>query len=728
MAAITKSSDLVNHLAELSFSENPSEALIRAGHVIDDGLLPKLRLNNSALRGRLPSLRRASKKAGRLSYSVNQASPPFTVAALAPGDFEFIAALKIAVANEIVAGFFDNGTIPATINLDQILTAEQLQKLTSQLIPDRTGGRIGRLFFTGPPLLSLPTGSPGLIRIHLPIRVNFETIIDTPFRTIRTVVTFFKGALNLVARLDAEVVQTDQFSQGVAPTIQLMIDLNDRFLASFETDTDSPVQRDESSIGLGIDFLAAELQLGFQELYGARLKVAISALIPLPIGSLEVAEIQTTTIDDVLLAGVKLTEAPDLGDIARLQLNFSNASDNFCVRTHGSVLSRLAQAALDSGQLTGAAKKVHPDAVIDSVHVDISNNRISIAAKGKIVDLCPLGVDLGFTTTTTLAFSLEGTRVKVTKSTNTNLDNGDAILCAITSLGIAIIVAVIVAILPGFGTASVIGAVGAFSAIGFLQVLLEYNDQEIDLLFGSGGGPTVHWIDLDLALPGTDLLPALTGEFFRIDDGSLVLGGTINARPDDTNSYFYIAFQTIGQFGRTQPLVDAKVQLIDRDNPPAPGDDVTLPPTRTVTTRHTIPNGTFSTTTTTSYERGADEVFKSVTTDRNGRIRIYLPKRALQSVGAKQLIRTVHVGIDGSDDGDDSAEMPNTKLGGLIKESFPDFFFQVVTKDGTRFDTSVIPSAHWLNFHSSRIGSPSAPLVVILGDARGPVVFDPSIG
>jgi hypothetical protein len=714
MATMVKVSDLVHHLSEVSFAENPVASLRKAGHSIDPSLIPKLQISNSSSKSRLPLFRQASKKAGRLTYSVNQALPAFNASELAPGDFEFVVAVKIGFANELLAGSFSNGTIPEVINLDQTLSPEQIQQLTDRLVQDRPGGRIGRLFFSGPPVLSLPIERSGFIQIHLPIRINFEQIINSPFRTFRKVVTFFKGSLNLIARLGAQVVH------GANPTIQLMVDLNDRFGATFTADADSPVQRDGSGIGLGVDFVAAELQRGFQALYGDRLKVAISALIALPTGSLEIAEIQTTTIGDVLLAGVKLLGAAEPGDVSRLQLNFPSASDNFFVRTHGSVLARLAQAALESGQLTRAAKGVHPDAVITGVQVAVSNNRISIAATGRIVDLCPLGVDLGFTTTTVLEFTLEGSRVKVAKSTNTNLDNSDAVLCAITSLGIAIVIAVIVAILPGFGVASVAGAVGALSAIGFLQILLEYNGHEIDLLLGSGGGPTVHWINLSDALPGTDLLPALSGEFFRVDDGGLLLGGTLSSRPDDVNTYFYVAFQTVGEFGIAQPLAGAKVRLIDRDSPVIANDDVTLPQPRTVTSSHTTPNGTISTKTTTSFERGANEVFKSVTTDRNGRIRIYLPRSSLESVGATRVVQTVRVGIDGEEDVGEVTGKP-------IKEAFPDFFFSIETKEGARFDTEAMPSAHWLNFHSARVGSRQAPLLVFLGGQGGPMVFDPSV-
>src|ERR1044071_8272906 len=69
--------------------------------------------------------------------------------------------------------------------------------------------------------------------------------------------------------------------------------------------------------------------------------------------------------------------------------------------------------ALSHGDDARLGKETHPDAGIDSADVAFRKDTIQLIASGRIVDLCPGGVDVGFTVTTTLTITLDGTRIEI---------------------------------------------------------------------------------------------------------------------------------------------------------------------------------------------------------------------------------------------------------------------------------------------------------------------------
>lgn len=720
MPAISNTSDLLPLLGRVATADDPIAALESAGHTFSPELKTRLRPHRGDATDTRRRWARDAAKAGRFTFSSGP-QPTLVARTLGAGEFEFSAGVRMSIANEVLAGLHANRTWPEIIFLDEMLPTGTLDLLAGAFVVDRPGGRIGRLEFTAPPTITPVRDGLDRVALTIPFRLNFERISEVMFRKVRTVVTFASGRLRLVVGLTTRVVPVSV----AARNLEIQVDLTQSQEARLDLDADSPVQRVNPPNPGEVDGLAVILQNALQQQLADTLRVTISAAIPLPLGKLEIRETALVTRGDAVLVGIKVQGTPGAGNPDTLVPLFPDANANFYTRVHDQVIRLIVQAAARSGQLTQLAKATHPDAVIDSADVVFGTNTISVQAKGKIVDLCPLGVDLGFTSTTTLTTTLEGTRIRVDKSTDQNLDNTDAILCAVTSLGLALLAAVAVIVSQGLGLASGFAAGAAFGVVGVLTLMLEFDDEDFDLVFSSGGdgGPT--FIDLDFPFPGTDLLPTLTGAFVRLDESTMLVGGRLGTRPDSINTYFYVRFMEADGVGLARAMRGVRVRLMDRDSPQPAGDDVTLPNPTTVTTAHQTPAGTFSVTTHTRYERSADEQFREATTDHAGRVRIYIPHDALGSRAATKVIETTRLNLD-------TDVVGTTTKREAVREGRPDFYFRVTRADGTSLDTLELPAGFFLNFQSARIGTAANPLTISFGGTvvggganGGLVVFDP---
>jgi hypothetical protein len=172
------------------------------------------------------------------------------------------------------------------------------------------------------------------------------------------------------------------------------------------------------------------------------------------------------------------------------------------ILTRGDALLWLAsRCAARSGALTRVAKQTHPDAVIDSADVAFGQNTIKVMA------------------------------------TANNLDNLDAFLCVVTSLGLALLAAVAVIVSQGIGIASGFAAGAAFGVVGVLTLLLAFEGEDFALVLGGGGDGSPTFIELDFPLPGNDLLPTLTGFFIRLDESTMLMAARLGTRPDVLNTF-----------------------------------------------------------------------------------------------------------------------------------------------------------------------------------------------
>ena len=409
------------------------------------------------------------------------------------------------------------------------------------------------------------------------------------------------------------------------------------------------------------------------------------------------------------------------GDPANLVPLFPNDQTNLFTRVHDQVLRIIIQQAARNGVLTRVAKETHPDAVIDSADIAFGPNTIKLIAKGKIVDLCPGGIDLGFTVTTTVTITLEGTQIKVEKENSKDLDNLDVLFCVIGTLGLALLAAVAALVFHGIGIASGITAILAFGVVGVLTAILAFDSDDFALVFGDGADDKPTIIQLDFPIPGTDLLPSLTGNFIRLDESTMLMAAQLGTRQDDLNTYFYMRFMepdtTSPVAFLTRPIRDARVRLMDRDNPPPDGDDVTFPAPKTVRSSSSTPLGDFAITTVTHFERTSDETFRDVTADRNGRARFYIPRDKLASRAGTKVVEKTRENLD-------TEQITKTVKRTAVSEARPDFYFRLTKADGSSLDTLQLGAGFFKNFQSARIGTPTNPFTITFGGV-GPIVADP---
>ena len=720
MATISKVRDLLPLLATIKPTDDVVTALEKRGHKFSSDIKKKLKSGHAPTPEQRRLWTQAARKAGKVRVTTGQ-SPRIAPRELSPNEYEFSAGVRMSVANQIVAGLYANGTIPNVLLLDELLSPSDIDTLQSIFIIDRPGGRIGSLSFTTAPTVTQISEGSDRVLFALPFRLNFEKIGTSVIATRRTIVTFATGVMKLDVRIVAETTVDNVGSRSVV----IQLDLSQGQNARLEIDPSSPVQLVNPVPPGQIDVVAGVLQNQIQQRLGGSLRLSLSASFSVPFGRLEIARVVVLTRSDALLVGMKVVGTPGIGDPNNLVPLFPNAQTNLFTRVHDQVFRMILQRAAQSGILTQEAKKTHSDAVIDSADIAFGPNTIKLIAKGKIVDMCPFGLDVGFTVTTTVTITLEATQIKVEKETSENVDDSDAFWCAISSLGLALLAAFAALWFGGITIAAGITALLEFGFIGILSLIMLFDEEDFDLIFGDGEDDKPTIIQLDFPIPGTDLLPTLTGNFIRVDESTMLMAGQLGTRRDDLNTYFYVRFmerdtQSPVAF-LTKPMKGARVRLMDRDNPAPEGDDVVMSTqTTTRTSTSHSPIGDFAITTKTHFERTADEVFRDIVADRNGRIRIYIPRDKLRSRAGTKVVETTRENLD-------TEEVTTTTTRSAVPEPLPDFYFRLTRTDGSSVDTLQLGSGFFKNFQSASIGTPTNPLTITFGGGTLPIVVDPGI-
>lgn len=714
MAPLSNPKDLLPLLGSVATAADPVQSLETLGHALSPSLKTLLKRRRTVPSAQLKRWSAAAKKAGSLHFTTGQ-QPLIAPRALGPGEFEFSAGLKTSAANEILAGLLASGTIPDTVFLDELLSEGDRTALEGAFVVDKPGGHIGRFQITAPPTITPLSDGLDRVAFTIPFRLNFERITHIVTGQVRSVVTFATGRLRLSVGLTTRVVPVSV----AARNLEIQIDLSNSDDARMDLDASSPVRRVSPPAPGQADGFAIIIQNALRQKLNDTLQLTISAAIPLPLGRLEIHQTAIVTRGDAILLGVKVQGTPAPGNPDTLTPLFPNSDTNFFTRVHDQVLRLIVQSAARSGELTRIAKQTHPDAVIESADVAFGNGTVKMITRGRIVDLCPLGVDLGFTTTTTLTITLEGTRIRVQKDTSNDLDNGDAVLCVITSLGLALLAAVAVIITQGLGLASGFAAGYALGVVGVLTVMMEFDSNDFALVLGDGSGNQPTFIELDFPIPGTDLLPTLTGLFIRLDDSTMLMAAHLGTRADVLNTYFYVRFQEADALGLPRAMSGVTVRLMDRDSPAPAGDDVVFPAPTTTTTGHHLPTGDVVTTVKTTYQRTGDEMIRQGTTDHSGRVRLYIPRDQLANKGGNKVVQTTRLNLDTDKETTSTRRTP-------FPEKRPDFYFRVIRANGTAVDTLQMSGGLLLNFQSARIGTPAQPLTFTFGGGRV-VIADPGV-
>ena len=708
MVTIARTEDLLPLLGEVVKAEDPVAALEKLGHTFSTSLRASLlqrRRQPTAAQNKL--WKRNAAKAGTIRFTAGQ---PRTIAArpLEPGEYEFVAGVRLSSVNEILAGLYASGTIVDLLFLDQLLAAGDRAALQTQFVVDRPGGQIGRFFITSAPTAVALDGDDEHVQLTVPFRLNFEGAAQI-FGGARPVVTFATGQLRLIVAL---AMKTDP-PVAQERNLEIQLDLSAPARARLDIDASSPVRRLNPPAPGTIDGLAIALQNKIQNLLASSTRISVSAAIPLPVGSLDIREAVVRTRGDALVAGIKVIEGT--GNPDTLVATFPSAESNLFTRVHEEVLRAIIHNAATSGQLTRLAKRSDRDAVISSADVSFREGKIEFQIGGKIVDACTGGVDVDFTATVTLALSFDGDKIRIRRMTDIDLDNTDIVLCIFTSLGVALFGGIAVGVLAGFWA-----AFPTFGTLAALTLLLEYDGDDLEsALSGVEDAEETTMIDLDFPIPGTDLLPTLSGASVQIEESTLLLAASLATVPDTINTYFHVRFLDADSTGVTRPMKGALVRLMDRDSPPPIGDDFVLPASQ-LALQHGAPGGTGPTTTTTTrtrFERTSDEVVASTVTDQSGRIRIYLPHDQLGTQGGQKIVETTRKNLD-----TDAETTTVTKT--PLAEAQPDFYFRVTRANGETIDTLGVPSGFFLNFHSARVGTRASPLVISFGGHSNQVHVD----
>jgi hypothetical protein len=322
--------------------------------------------------------------------------------------------------------------------------------------------------------------------------------------------------------------------------------------------------------------------------------------------------------------------------------------------------------------------------------------------QGRLVNECPLNVDLAFSNTRTITLKFTGDAVEVDETDDKSILDAHNLWCLLTSLGLIGLALLIGGIFGGIGA-----AVG--SVIGFF--LTNVGPFLVEQLFSGGGNGKPTLVPLDTPVPGSDQLPTLTNGSLQLDSGALLMTATAGLRPDDVNTILYVRFlqqDGISVF-TTKPVAGVTVQLLDQDVPPPPGDD----PTIVVPPSSFGLHGKKGENIVNSFEPPkADQKLGEGKTDLNGVVRFALLKSQLVTNAGNIVTKTTRYDPDQLRIVTETTETP-------VVENEPDLYFYLTLPDGTVVDTRSMPGGFMKNFTSARIGTLAHPLTFTIGGSTG---------
>jgi hypothetical protein len=317
--------------------------------------------------------------------------------------------------------------------------------------------------------------------------------------------------------------------------------------------------------------------------------------------------------------------------------------------------------------------------VVRSAASRLEQGLVIIGLKCVAKNACPFGVDLDFRLNLTFRTVLfEGQLRFETVDVDVDLDNTDAVVCTLLSVLLG----------PFAVTAYVIGLiiVAAISP-SFTKTVDGFLDGE--------------------RLPGTEVSPHVDYLQVTTQDGRLLANGVFSLVPDVVSTFVYIrVVEQVGVGGPfggppglrvTRPVEDARVDLLELDDPAPAGDDVDIPPTDF--SQETF--GKFiEVTTTREYVPRRDQVLGTATTDSTGLARFAVSPNRLAGV------HTTTVTRENLRTGKTTHRVTHDVVAG----DAPDLAVKVTMPNGRVALERRLLS---LNLEGQRAGSPSDPIVVV---------------
>lgn len=696
MPVLNTPQELLAALGQSAFSADPFAELARKGYTLSPSLEAQ---RQSALAGRhlapAPTGVTPGSFKGKLTFQSAPQAP--AVPLVAPGNYDVVAGLTLDLANDALGKIYESGSIPHQIAVDQLLSQTELTALGGLFQVDKPGGQISRLHITGAPTLSSIADGSSEVTLKIPIQLDWVHERWMAGRQIRQLITKAVGTLQLTMRAVTNVVARPETSSSTMTLgVQLVTDVSGPADSPrLILDPNSPVKLTSPAPPNQIDGTAVLIQNALARQFNNSLTWSVSPQITLPTGSLEIHHIDVVTNGGVLLAGIQVgtQSASDPSQLASL---LPNADTNIFLQIQDTVPKLLIHNALESGALTAMAKQQHDNAVIDSADAWFESNAFVAQMKGRLVDECPLNVDLGFIYTRKATIKLNAGSIEIDQTDDQSIAEASNLWCLLTTLGLIGLAALGAWIIGGWALVAAGAVIGMF----FLPQAV-------------AGGPDISFINLTMPIPDTDYLPTLNNSFINVTNGVMLIASKVVSKLDDVNTVIYAKFLVPDGgivVGETKPLAGVKVELMDQDVPAPAGDDAST----TVPHDSSSSHGNLVTTKKHTFIKpGADQKLAEGTTDLDGVVRFSLLKDQLTTTAGR--IKTV-VTQTNIETGAATTEVSDD---GVVEQK-PDLYFRVSMPDGSIMDTRNLPNGFFLNFSSSRIGTLSNPLTF---GASTPVVF-----
>jgi hypothetical protein len=703
MAILETPAQLLTALGESPFSADPLADLAREGYTLSPELQSQW---DSALKDTKlappPAGVTSADFTGTLTFQQIPQITPRT--SPAPGNYDVLAGLEFAVANTAIGAVYQSGTIPHEIALDQSLSAGELTALGG-LFKGVAGGQLSRLHITSSPTLAGTTDGSVVVALVIPIQldwIQFQVLPSTGM-TIARVITTAVGTLQLTMTLVANVVPRPDPAYSTMTIGVQLLDTQQVTPADSPRLTlapNSPVQLSNPAPPDQVDGTAVLIQNALAEQLGNSITVSVSPVFALPIGSLALFHADVVSKGGMLLAGLQIegTGTTGASDPTQLVSLLPSDGSNLYLQIQDSVANAVIQSALQSGQLTAQAQLQYSNAVIDSASARFENDEFVAQVNGRLVNECPLNVDLYFSYTRTVSLQLEGGSLQINQSNDTSIVDIHNLWCLLSTLGL-IGLAFLGGAVLGFAGAILGGLLG--SALG-----MQGNFNLLNLIVGgAGGGPTPPTIvDITQPIPDSDFLPTLSGGFCQIANGGLLIGAVAGTQPDDINTIIYAQFLVpAGGVVATasKALAGVKVELMAQDVPPPVSPQVP-PSTSTGTGKHQV------TITYTFVPPTSDQQLAVGQTDMNGVVRFGL--LTTQLVTTAGMIKEEESRFD-----PDAGRFITTTTLTPVLDDTPDLYFRVTMPDGSVVDTRQLPGGLMSNFVSARLGTLEHPIPFTFG-------------
>lgn len=690
MPTLDTPEQLLAALGKSPFSTDPLADLSRAGYTLS----PELnRQWQSALQGKklaLPpvGVTPASFK-GTLNFQPTSRIAPQVQPA--PGNYDVLAGLTFAVANTALNAVYQSGTIPQEIALDQLLSSTALEALTGLFKANQQSGQLRRLQITSAPTLAETTDGSKEVALLIPIQFDWIETISTGITQIEKLITTATGTLQLTMTLIANVVpRANPSFSTMTIGVQLITDATPANSPRLTLNPNSPVQLTSPAAPNQIDGNAVLIQNVLAQQLGSSTVFSVSPVFNLSTGTLALYRSDVVSKSGMLLAGLQMegtgTTAPT--DPSKLESLLPSGS-NLYLKVQDPVANALIQTALQSGQLTAIAQQKNSNAVVDSASASFQNNEFVAQIQGRLVNECPLNVDLAFTDTHTVSFQLDGGSIVINQSDNSSILDASNIWCLLTSLGL-IGLAILTGGIVGGWLAGIVGGIVGFILTGVGPLLLG------QLIGGQGPDSTI--VNLTEPIPDSNFLPTLSGGDFQISNGGLLVGAIAGIQPDTTNTIIYVRF-LVPAGGivatATEPLSGVKVELMVQDVPAPP---VQVPPGSA--TGEGIHRVVISYT---YVPPTADQQLAVGQTDYTGEVRFGLLVSQLSTTAG--YIKEEKTSYDA-----DAQRFITVTTLNPVSVPNPTLYFRVTKQDGSVVDTRQLPGGLMQKFVSARIGTLAKPL------------------